>query len=305
MPASLPASLPTLRDIAQAAKVAPATASRALSGHPAVAPATRRAVQAAARKLGWRPDPTLRALARYRWPGGRSTGPVTVMILCDRFTRMNRMKLSVAQERAAGLGWNLQIATTWDPRRNPAGIIVDMHVDCDADLPWDRVPVVCVGEGRTPVACDRVANDWRQVFDLVRARMPGKRLGCSVYPFAGPGLTRALHAEALVLHAESGGPPPLVLAPPDEAAQMAAWVRRHRPDAVLCADGHSPRLLMAHGIPAIRLGGPRGPDLQLAQRLVQAIDLLHTRLLAGGTPPTAPVTVLVPGVWPGAPAESA
>ena len=288
--------MPTLRDIAAAAGVAPATASRALSGHPAVAPATRRKIQAAARRLDWRPDPTLRALARYRWPGGRTTGPATVFLLCDRYTRMNRTKLAVAQERAAARGWNLQIHTAWDPRRHPAGIIVDMHEDCQADLPWDRLPVVCVGEGRVPVDCDRVGTDWRQVFDLVRTRLAGRRLGCAVFSFAGPGLTRALHAEALLLHAESGGPPPLSLSGADDAGRLSAWLQRHRPEVVLCADNIVPRLLLESGVPAVRLGGPRGPDLQLPQRMAKAIDLLHDRLLADGER-AAPVNVLVPGRW--------
>jgi DNA-binding LacI/PurR family transcriptional regulator len=288
--------MPTLRDIAKAAKVSPATASRALSDHPAVAPATRRAVQAAARRLGWRPDPMLRALARYRWPGGRGTGPATVIILCDRWTRMNRVKLAVAHDRASALGWNLQIHSAWDRTRQATGIIVDMHEDCRADLPWERLPVVIVGEERIPVPCDRVTTDWRQVFDLVRAHLPGKRLGCAVFPFAGNGLTRVLHAEALVLHAETGGPPPLMLTATEESAQLSAWLRRHRPDAVLCADSLTPRLLLAAGVQAVRLGGPRGPDLQLPMRMAQAIDLLHARLLAGGSR-AAPVTVLVPGTW--------
>lgn len=288
--------MPTLRDIASAAGVSPATASRALGGHTAVAPATRRRVQLAARRLGWRPDPLLRALARYRWPGGRKAAPASIILLCDRWTRLNQAKLAAAHERAAALGWRLQIHTAWDPRLQASGIIVDMHEDCHADLPWDRLPVVCVGEGRVPVACDRVGTDWRQVFDLVRARLPGRRLGCAVFAFAGAGLTRTMHAEALLLHDESGGPPPLRVAGPEDAGRLAAWLRRHRPDAVLCADQHVPRLLQGSGVPAIRIGGPRGPDLQLAQRMAQAIDLLHARLLAGQAR-TLPVTVQLPGRW--------
>lgn len=288
--------MPTLRDIASAAGVSPATASRALGGHLAVAADTRRRVQSAARRLGWRPDPMLRALARYRWPGGRRTAPASVIVLCDRWTRLNQAKLAAAHERAATLGWRLQIHTAWDPRLHAAGIIVDMHEDCRADLPWDRLPVVCVGEGRVPVACDRVGTDWRQVFDLVRARLPGRHLGCAVFSFVGAGLIRTMHAEALLLHAESGGPPPLRVAGPEDAGRLAAWIRRYRPEAVLCADQHVPRLLQGSGVPAIRIGGPRGPDLQLPQRMAQAIDLLHARLLAGKAR-TLPVTVLVPGRW--------
>jgi len=62
---------PTLRDVAHAAGVGLATASRALSGHPRCAVVTRQRVRAIARALGYRPDPGISALAQRRL--GRST----------------------------------------------------------------------------------------------------------------------------------------------------------------------------------------------------------------------------------------
>lgn len=53
----------TLADVAQAAGVSPITVSRALRGERAVDPALVERVQAAARKLGYVPDPAARALA--------------------------------------------------------------------------------------------------------------------------------------------------------------------------------------------------------------------------------------------------
>jgi LacI family transcriptional regulator len=52
----------TIEDVAAAAGVSRSTASRALSGHPSVRPATRERVQAAALRLGYRVDPVARAL---------------------------------------------------------------------------------------------------------------------------------------------------------------------------------------------------------------------------------------------------
>ena len=56
----------TLTDVAQAAGVSPITVSRALRGERAVDPALVERVRAAARTLGYVPDPAARALASQR-----------------------------------------------------------------------------------------------------------------------------------------------------------------------------------------------------------------------------------------------
>ena len=55
-----------LRDIARAAGVSHVAVSLALRNHPSIGLATRRRIQKLARELGFRPDPMLRALAEYR-----------------------------------------------------------------------------------------------------------------------------------------------------------------------------------------------------------------------------------------------
>jgi DNA-binding LacI/PurR family transcriptional regulator len=57
---------PTIEDVARAAGVGLGTASRALGGRPHVAADTRARVQAAARRLGYRPSAAARALSRGR-----------------------------------------------------------------------------------------------------------------------------------------------------------------------------------------------------------------------------------------------
>ena len=59
----------TLRDVARAAGVSPATASRALSAPDLVAPARREHVQQVARELGYRPNRAARELHHGRAPG--------------------------------------------------------------------------------------------------------------------------------------------------------------------------------------------------------------------------------------------
>ena len=55
----------SLKQIAEAAKVSVATASRALRGHPNVAPETTAAVQRAARRLKYEPNPRISSLMSY------------------------------------------------------------------------------------------------------------------------------------------------------------------------------------------------------------------------------------------------
>lgn len=52
----------TIKDVAQAAGVSPATASRVLSGNPATSPASRTSVEAAVKKLGFMPNAQARSL---------------------------------------------------------------------------------------------------------------------------------------------------------------------------------------------------------------------------------------------------
>ena len=292
--------MPTLRYLARAAGVAPSTASRALSGHPAVADVTRQAVQAAAQRLGWQPDPLLGALARRRWGGIRRQRAVAILIQ-DRWTARNRAKTAAAVTLAQQLGWHLEPRLAWEARLTAQGVIVDCHEPCAPDLPWDRLAVVNVGEGGLEGPCHRVGSDWRDACDLVRAHLPPQaRVGGVVYPFAGAGLRRALHAELLLLATERGrlGVPPLVLTDPTDAAAVAAWALRYRVQLAVCADHLTPAWLGALGLPCLRLGARPGVDLRLPERLGAAVDLLHSLLLRGERGrPTHPVQVLVPGVW--------
>jgi len=66
MGAPSPAHLVTVRDIAKRLKVSHTTVSRALKNDPRISGPVRQKVQATAREMGYRPDPMLGALARYR-----------------------------------------------------------------------------------------------------------------------------------------------------------------------------------------------------------------------------------------------
>ncbi|PTX99545.1 LacI family transcriptional regulator [Verrucomicrobia bacterium LW23] len=61
---------PTLRDVARAAGVSHITVSRVVRGSPQVAEATAARVRRVIRRMGYRPDPVLSALAAYRMARG-------------------------------------------------------------------------------------------------------------------------------------------------------------------------------------------------------------------------------------------
>lgn len=73
--------MPTIREVAREAGVGVGTASRALSGNPHVADATRARVRAAAERLGFRPSPIARAFSR----GRTQTLEVVVPLITQHF----------------------------------------------------------------------------------------------------------------------------------------------------------------------------------------------------------------------------
>ena len=57
----------TLNDIARACNLGKSTVARVLSGNPHVSEEAKRKVEAKAKELDYRPDPSLRILSQHRW----------------------------------------------------------------------------------------------------------------------------------------------------------------------------------------------------------------------------------------------
>src|SRR5690606_6255382 len=76
----------SMDDVAQAAGVSPATVCRALRNDPRITPETSKRVHAAARELGYRPDPLLSALVNRRL-GRRQSDVGTLAWLMSHPTR--------------------------------------------------------------------------------------------------------------------------------------------------------------------------------------------------------------------------
>ena len=104
----------TLKDIAEAAGVHVATASRAMSGSPLIPEATRAQIQGIARKMGYERDPMLQALVSYRKATAASHYHGTVAwLLTDQhrdaeFYESQREGFRAAEAAAKPLGYLLE-----------------------------------------------------------------------------------------------------------------------------------------------------------------------------------------------------
>ena len=98
--------LPNMTDVAQRAGVSHQTVSRVLNGHPNVAEPTRQRVLAAISALGYRPNPTARALVTQRTQTigvvARDTtlfGPASTLLAIELAARSAGYRVSIASAR--------------------------------------------------------------------------------------------------------------------------------------------------------------------------------------------------------------
>ena len=156
----------SLKDIAASCGVHLSTVSKALSGDPHIADATRRRVAEAAQSLGYAPDPMLLALAGYR-RRKRPSQEHAVLAWVNNFSRAEKMSqyasyadyLNGARARAEQLGYRIDefwaggsVAKRDLARilhsRGIEGLIIAPQVKSHAqmtDWPWDRFAAVTIG----------------------------------------------------------------------------------------------------------------------------------------------------------------
>ena len=185
----------TMRDVATATGVSQSTVSRVLSGAPTavpIAPDTRERVMAAARSLGYRPNPLARGLRGSR----TMLLGVIVREITDPFFAGAVEQISTAAGR---LGYNVVLGTA-HARADEAlalwAVLEARH--CDAivllgdmrdqprvieDLRTSQVPVVALWEGSRPTEIPSVSVDNKLGIDAVIEHLLG--LGHRRIAFAG------------------------------------------------------------------------------------------------------------------------
>ena len=117
----------TLKQVATAAGVSLAAVSYALRGHGKVAVATRRRVTAAARQLGYRPNPRVASLMAHIRRGQADPRGERLAFIWVHTTRAEsrripylRQSIRGARRRAAQIGFGLEEFWTVDPGMTPA-----------------------------------------------------------------------------------------------------------------------------------------------------------------------------------------
>lgn len=250
----------SMQDIARRFGVHPSTVSRALRNDPTISQDMRERVQAAARDLGYKPNPLISALVRSRRPrrsgsyrahlGYLFAGPVDRA----RVWRRNYDELFFgAKARANMLGYELEefdlSGRDLSPKRftqilltrNIHGLILPPLYSLQDSLPveWDHFGVIAIGHSHR-IPANRVVHNhfaaMRTALAACRAR-GRQRIGLV--------LTRRLHEKVEKLwlasyvfdHFEQAdrceARPLLLMEDRNDAARFDVWLKQNRPDAII------------------------------------------------------------------------
>lgn len=315
-----------LRDVAAAATVSVATASRALRGDRRISAATRARVVAAAAGLGYRPDPALASLAAYRQAQAPPSGVETIVGLSTWPPRSRMLpEPEEVGRRCAQLGFRLErIALDADPAaqracgerlraRGVRGLLLGTgQVQQDElDLPWEHFACISVsGAPRMRLHHSVTANyahDLRLALEQV-GRRGYRRPGLVLFP----GILQATRADCVAGWSFAHGLFPAPIAAPlqlrDRPSDRGAcldWVDAEGIDVVLSFSSAPLAWLRAAGRRQVGFAsldaatGATAGVLQprLACTLV-AIDLLAARLRNHEYGPVAqPFALQLDGAW--------
>ena len=263
----------SLRDVAKVVGVSHVTVSLALRHDPRVSAVRRCEIEAAAERLGYRPDPMLSSLAAYR----QSRHPATI---CSTIAWLNQwadpkalLRLHEfeaywrgAGETAARLGYRLEefvigpdlsaarlqkILTT----RNVRGILIPPHLN-GLDLPgfdWSLFSVVRFGASVKQPRAHIVTSDQTKCAAMAFMRIHERgyrRIGyvsSRRYDRNTKGNFRAgyLSGQDQLTPVKAHLPPLFIEENPTaaDARLFRRWLRSAAPDAIITSQGELPRLL--------------------------------------------------------------
>ena len=254
-----------MQAVAVAAGVHRTTVSLALRDSPRLPEETRARIRAAAKALGYRPDPLVSALMTAR--AGRKRRAVRAVIACvganapanggrgdGAYARMSRGARERAREQGyavsflrhpAGTGMSSARFTGMLAARGVQGLLIapGNRADLRLDLDWSRFAVVELGYNLAEPAFHGVVHDYFHAMKraLAEARVRGRRRIGFVMPAAQDAKSHHLW-RAAYLDAQQGWPArerlPILGGAMITEELMEAWIARARPDAV-CAIGSS------------------------------------------------------------------
>ncbi|PAW78949.1 MAG: hypothetical protein B9S32_05260 [Verrucomicrobia bacterium Tous-C9LFEB] len=250
-------SAPTLRDVGRLAGVTATSASLALRNDPRISPATKARIVAAAKKLGYVPDPLLSALVARR---GRQHAPHTLAnmaaLLDDGWLHHDGgwlEPLYQGMERACQqLGYHLDILNIQRdllslPKpdqllysRGVRGLVIlplyNAHLSLK--LNWERYSFVSIGNPLENLVSHRTGTHLFASMTLACEKL--RKLG-----YRRVGLVHPLRFERRISYEWHGSlcketltHPDFIVVPPHlpeeyDTAAFVEWVRQHQPECIL------------------------------------------------------------------------
>jgi len=339
---------PSQRDIAKRAGVSAAAVSFALRNDTRISAPVRQEIQRIAKEMGYRPNPYLAAYQTSVRTGRRPKFEATLGWLNDHREQdfwkqayCNPM-LVAAKERAEALGYrldeiwlpNLAEAATEEQEskwkrvllaRGIRGVILPwLDRAAHAVLPWDDFSVACIGRHHalldggddvTRIVCEHhqvnPLSFSNMIMALKRLRKGGcLRIGLALSAWSDRESDETYSAAFLRESSERPSRERLPILFSDKAEDVAEWVRKTKPDAVVCSHPEVRRGLELAGLRIPRdirlvhlniapdVAGWSGVDQR--QELIgsAAVDLVASHLSGNecGVPPY-PKQMFIEGVW--------
>jgi LacI family transcriptional regulator len=292
------------------------TVLRALNHSRLVAAATAENVRAVARRMKYRRDPALSALAAYRWrKSSRGAGSVLAFIDCDGTAHSARV-LAGARREADYLGYRIDDFSLPANLTGQARLARMLYHRGIRGLLFGPANHPCRFEGWewekfAPVALDALAHDpplHAVAMDYFHAscaavehlhRLGCKRIGLAIRP----------ELEARTAHRWMGGglassPHLWVYGGKHSSLSLRRWARGHRLDGVITIHRDVHAALRPLGVQTVFVNSfdcpPDAPGLALDPGMIgsEGVRLVHHALLRGELGvPEEPKTVTLRGRW--------
>ena len=253
-------SRPSLNDIALAAGVSKMTVSRVLRNQRKVASETREAVLAAAKELGYVPDPQVTRLMQHLKSYKSQPITETIAFLWPDATRHEvatnpylKLMAAGAERRARELGFSIEHFWLTDSgmtqrrvdkiiaARGIEGVIVGLlahHAHLEIELSWDRLCTVMLCEGHLAPPFHKVQHSH---YDGMRtalrelAALGYQRIGLQLDELLAERLDHRYEASFLVQHplALNEAQPLLLLKKNLSKQDFEAWIKETEPEVIL------------------------------------------------------------------------
>ncbi len=248
----------TLADVARKAGVHVTTVSLALRNHPRLPEPTRKRLQELAARMGYTPDPFLRALVAYRGKVMQRQNPPTIAYVTNWNSRLGWKKVTAhpdfysgAQTKAQELGFHLEHFWMREPgltqgrlsrilyARGINGLIIASHVreiDVELQFDWARFSAIKIDYFPHQPELHNVTNNQMQVIRLAMQKVVAagyRRIGFVMDE--GWDITVDHLWRAGFLWEQNKLPvkdriPPLML---PSTVPFSRWFREHRPEVLI------------------------------------------------------------------------